>query len=74
MKSLERGTSASLETPSNWTLGISSPTCIERDSIPLEEVGLVEVTSGGALRNKDRDVVPLKSGCFVEVGGLFPSQ
>ena len=74
MKSLERGTSASLETPSDWTLGIWSPTCFERDSTPLEEVGLVVVTSGGALQNKDRDAVPLKNGCFVELGGLFPSQ
>ena len=73
MKSLERGTSASLEMPSNSTLGIWSPTCFERDNKPLEEVGLVVVTSVGALRNKDRDIVPLKNGCFVEVGGLFPS-
>ena len=74
MKSLERGTSASLEMLSDSTLGIWSPTCFERDSKPLEEVGLVVVTSGGALRNKDRDAVPLKNGCFVEVDGLFPSQ
>ena len=50
------------------------PTCFERDNTPLEEVGLVVVTSGGALQNKDCDAVPLKNGCFVEVGGLFPSQ
>ena len=74
MKSLERGTSASLEMPSDSTLGIWSPTCFERNSKPLEEVGLVVVTSVGALQNKDRNAVPLKNVCFVEVGGLFPTQ
>ena len=74
MKSLERGTSVLLEMPSDSTLGIWSPTCFEKDSKPLEEVGLIVMTSVGVLRNKDRDAVSLKNDCFVEVGGLFLTQ